>query len=425
MFENMYQEMLGAFPGSSIGLVKSKLNEAFLTIQNENVWSFELQQNGWLTPGLLGGTGNVGQGGNPNSAYLSPGTISVQPYTTTLTGDAVATATWLATLTSPPFITQYQIRVPYFSLYNINSLTYANTVAYLTINTPGSGQTPGTYTVNGVGGTGTGAQALITVNSDGTVTLPPTITNAGQGYAPGGVPNPPTFTLAAGGTPATFTAVLNAVLNLNRPWMEPAQTNSKYMAYQAYFPAPAGFKRWFNIRDQVNNNYMDWWTKTEEDLSAEDPQRTFFDLPLYVVPWGPDTRTGSATFGQLLYELWPHPITQLPYTFMCEANWAPLSAPNDTVPYPLTEEVVKLRAYSMMALWKESQKGDEMERGSGANWQFLSGAFEAEYKNRLKQCRVMDRHLVDLYFTKMKRYPATQSQQGYATISGQLNIGSM
>jgi len=96
--------------------------------------------------------------------------------------------------------------------------------------------------------------------------------------------------------------------------------------------------------------------------------------------------------------------------------------PQNTVPYPLTEEVVKLRAYEMLYLWKESQKGDDMERGAGANWQFLTGAARAEYSDRLKRITNMDRHLVDLYFTKMQRFPSNNGEP-YATVTGQLNVG--
>ena len=52
---------------------------------------------------------------------------------------------------------------------------------------------------------------------------------------------------------------------------------------------------------------MDWWSKTEIDLANEDAERTDFDEPLYVVPYEVDTRAGSATYGQMLFELWPHP----------------------------------------------------------------------------------------------------------------------
>jgi hypothetical protein len=329
---NMQQELLG-IPGTNFGLVKTKINEALAAIQNENVWSFQLNEGGWLTPGLLGG---------PTTQFLSPGTITVTPFTTTVTGDATASAAWLSSILNPPLLTQQQIRVPYYSLYNI-------------------------------------------IAADATIP----------------------------------TAV---VLTLDRPWMEPAQTNGTYMIYQAYFPAPVGFKRWYTIRDTTNNNYMDWWSRTEIDLSNEDAERTDFDEPLYVVPYQMDTRTGSATYGQMLFELWPHPITQLPYTFSCQANWPALSNPSDIVPYPLNDELVKLRAYEMLYLWKESQKGDEMERGAGANWQFLLQDARSEYDDRLKHIRVMDKNLVDLYFSKMQRMPSACGEP-YATVEGQLNVG--
>lgn len=407
----MRQELLG-IPGANFGLVTTKINEAFAAVQNENVFSFQLQQNGWLTPPLLGG---------PNSAFLSPGNITVAPFQNQIFGDPVATATWYANVFSLPLLTQQQIRVPYYSLYNIIAVGQGPTVSYLTILSAGSGQTPGIYLVNAVNApgdvTGFGAQASIIVAANGTVVAAPIVTNPGQGYT-----LPPSFTLTAGGTSAIFNAVLTAVITIDRPWMEPAQVNAGYMIYQAYYAAPPGFKRWYYIMDTTNNNYMDWWSLTQIDLSEQDAERTDFDEPVYVVPYQQDTRQGSATYGQMLYELWPHPISQLPYTFACQSNWPPLQNLNDTLPFPLTDELIKLRAYEMLYLWKESQKGDEMERGSGANWQFLAQAMRAEYADRLKRIRNMDRNLVDLYFTRMRWLPPAAGQV-YGTVTGQANVG--
>lgn len=404
----MYQELLG-IPGANLGLCQTKINEALAAIQNENVWSFQLQTGGWLTPPLLGG---------PTLEFLSPGTISVVPFTTTVTGDAVATAAWLAAQTAPPLLTQQQIRVPYYSLYSIIALGDNGTVAYATVLTSGSGQTPGTYTVTitDAVGSGSDATAQIVVNTNGTVTAAPTILTAGSNYTT------PVINFSEGGTPATFSVTLIATLTLHRPWMEPEQINGGYMIYQAYYAAPLGFKRWHNIRDTTNNNAMDWWSKTQSDLANEDAERTDFDEPLYVVPYEMDTRTGSTTYGQMLFELWPHPIQQLPYTFSCQCNWPALTNSSDIVPYPLNDEIVKLRAYEMLYLWKESQKGDEMERGSGANWQFLAQAARDEYTDRLRRIRIMDRHLIDLYFSKMQRFPEAFGEP-YATVEGQLNVG--
>ena len=413
----MYQELLGV-AGMSQALAKTRINEAFQKIQNENTWSFQCKDGEWLTPNLLG---------SPTTTFLSPGTITVNPFSTQIVGDAVATAAWLAPVPYPPLLTQQQIRVPYYSLYNIIAIgpAPAGMLAYLTIYTPGSGQTPGTYIVNGTvpGGPGSGAQVQITVNADGTVTIPPVITNPGSGYInPDGTANAPNFTLAAGGVPATFVAVLFAAITIDRPWMEPPQVNGGYMIYQAYYAAPPGFKRWFTVRDPTNNNSMNFWSKTEIDLANDDPQRTIFDQPYYVVPYQIDQRPGSTTLGQMLFELWPHPISQLPYSFSCQCNWPALSAPNDTVPYPLTDEMVKQRAYEMIYLWKEAQKGDDQQRGSGANWQFLVGAHKAEYQELLKEIRIMDRHLLELYFTKAGIQDAFGGEP-FATVSGQVNVG--
>ena len=156
----------------------------------------------------------------------------------------------------------------------------------------------------------------------------------------------------------------------------------------------------------------------------EDAQREIYDQPEYVVPLGPDLRTGSATYGQMRFEMWPGPITQLPYSWMCQCNWAPLQGPNDVLPFPLSEELVKERAYEMLSLFKESQKGDEMERGSGANWQFLAKAHHEEYKDLLRQARIMDRHLMELYFTKARMNSPFNNGEAFTNTNGTANVGS-
>ena len=414
-FSNMIQELLG-IPGMNRGLAATRINEAFTKIQNENVWSFQCQTGGWLTANLLGGP-------TTQSDFLSPGTITVVPFTTTITADAVATAWWTAPVPYPPLLTQQQIRVPLYSLYDIIALGNNGTVAYATILTSGASQTPGTYTISvtDASGPGSGASFSVTVNPDGTVTQVPILIAAGSGYIN------PQLTISEGGTPATFAVTLIATITIDRPWMEPeqgpGQGNGQYCIYQAYYPAPANFRRWFNIRDTTNNEPMNWWDMTQIDLSEEDPQREIFDQPEFVVPFGIDTRQGSATYGQQRYELWPHPITQLPYTYMCQCNWPLLQTPNDTLPFPLTEEIVKLRANELLAAWKESQKGDDMERGSGANWQFLTKFNHEEYKDDLRQIRIIDRSLIELYFTKARMSVPFNGGEAFTNTNGTANVG--
>ena len=405
----MIQEMLG-IPDMNRGLAATKINEAFVKIQTENVWSFQCKTGGWLTANLLGG---------PSAgSFLSPGTITVVPYTTTITADPVATLWWTAPVPYPPLLTQQQIRVPLYALYDIIALGNNGTVAYATIQTAGSGQTPGQYVVPVLDfGSGSGSTVLITVNADGTVTIPPIVTAVGSGYTQ------PYITFAEGGTPATFSATLIATITIDRPWTEPEITNGSYCIYQAYYVNPPGFRRYFAIRDTTNNEPMNWWDYTQIDLSEEDPQREIFDQPEYVVPFDIDTRPGSATYGQSRVELWPHPITQLPYTYQCQCNWPLLQSPADNLPYPLTEELVKFRTYQVLALWKESQKGTDEERGSGANWQFLWKANQEEYKDDLRQIRIVDRNLIELYFTKARMSVPFNAGEPFTNTNGTANVG--
>jgi hypothetical protein len=83
---------------------------------------------------------------------------------------------------------------------NLSGVVLGQTGA--TILTPGSGQTDGTYTINGAGGGGTGAQITVTI-SGGAIVIA-TVSATGSGYA-----TLPTFTATAGGTPGTVTSVLS------------------------------------------------------------------------------------------------------------------------------------------------------------------------------------------------------------------------
>jgi hypothetical protein len=303
------------------------------------MWSFQLQTSGWLTPGLL----------FPVGSGTSAGTITPTPYTPTVVGDAVASAQWAAYIAGPtnlPLFTQLQIRSPYYSLYNIISYQ---------LNTPSAG--------------------LVT-------------------------------------------------LTLDRPWMEPGGTQG-YMIYQAYFPVPVNdFKRFLSARDTTNNYPMDYWSKSQKDLAVEDPERTIFDDPNYIVPFQQDQRPLSATFGNMLYELWPHPLSVLPYTYQYLRRGPQLVAPGDTVPYPLTEDLVIWKAKEAAFIYKEAQKGEDVQRGAGANWQFLAEAANDEFEMRLKPIKDRDRDLCELYWSKYRRDPYNAGEP-FATITSGLNVGTL
>lgn len=214
---------------------------------------------------------------------------------------------------------------------------------------------------------------------------------------------------------------------LDRVWMDQDGAGLGYMVYQAYFPVPGSardFKRFLEIRDTTNGAPIDYWTLSRMDLSVKDPQRMSFNQPNFAVPYEPDARTGSPTLGNMLWELWGHPLSQLPYTFSYLRRGDLMSLPTDTVPDPLTEELVMWRAKEVASLWKEGQKGDGVQRGAGADWQFLAKAAQAEYKRELKIISDRDRDLVNFYFKRYLRDAAiNQWGEPYATIYGGLNVG--
>lgn len=335
---SMAQRLILEVPGIPAAHAKNLINEALNFIYDGQMWSFQLKESGFLTPGLLFPNGSLGN---------STGRITATSFQPTVIADSVASAAWLPylnSLTNRPLFTELQIRSPYYSLYNIISVNKTNPAAI--------------------------------------------------------------------------------ILTLDRPWMEPGGSQT-YMIYQAYFPVPVpDFKRFLTTRDTTNNSPIDYWTKNESDLAMEDAQRTIFNDPLYFVPYETDQRVGSATLGNMMYEMWPHPLSILPYTFSYLRRGPTLQRPNDTVPAPLTEECVLHRTKEVAYLWKEAQKGEDMERGAGADWKYLAEASHDQYKLTLKPIKDRDRDLCELYWNKFNP-DYYNGGEGYATESGGLNVGRM
>jgi hypothetical protein len=199
-------------------------------------------------------------------------------------------------------------------------------------------------------------------------------------------------------------AYQNPIITIDRPWAEPEGIGLNYLMYQAYYPAPVpDLKRWLTIRDTSNASNLDFDNVNQNDLAVGDPQRTIFGLPNKVVPYKTDTRAGSATYGYMLYELYPHALQELPYATFAIRFGPPLVNPGDTLNYPLTEDCVKARARALAYEWKESQKGTETHRGSESNYEFLMQAAEVLYKERIQDIRKIDRNLADPFIRKIQR----------------------
>ena len=168
-----------------------------------------------------------------------------------------------------------------------------------------------------------------------------------------------------------------AVLTLDRNWLEPLTGPISYMIYQAYFVAPVqDFRKFIEVRDTTNADRLNFWSLTEAELAVRDPQRTEFADPSYVVAAGVDQRPGTATPGWQMFELWPHQLSYVPYSFsfrrrgilpVTYADWQTM-----TPPYPITDELVKWRSLELLYQYAEAQKDKTMARGAGANFMLLA-----------------------------------------------------
>src|SRR6185312_382963 len=199
MFIDMQSEITELVPATSRIRAKRLINRAWKIIQDSMLWSFQLQQGGFSTPGIT-----------------TAGSITATLGQNTIVGDATATAAWNAL----PFYwspTVQQFRAQGYSIYSVLAMSGNGSVAYGTVTDGGTGQTPGTYNVSilDAEGTGTGGVAQIVVDADGEVSQAPVILEAGTGYVS------PYVSFSEGGTPATFTFTQFAVLTLDRPFVDP------------------------------------------------------------------------------------------------------------------------------------------------------------------------------------------------------------
>lgn len=402
-FLTLATALQGAVPRVARKQAQSAVNQALGKIYDDRSWSFQTGYSGWLAGSVL----------------LNTGTFTVTPYSATVIADLVATQAVNSLTTAQPLLTTLQYRDPQRYFYSIIALGGNGVIAYATTLTAGSSQTTGTYIVPVLdnGGSGTGASVTITVDSTGAVSTAPVVTVGGSGYTS------PYIAFGEGGTPATFSFTQFAVLTLDRPWMEPTSgAGQPYMIYQALFATPfqdfRGFTAAWNTTDAWPVNFTDW---SQLDLAREDPQRLVFNDPRYIVKYGIDQRAGSATLGWQLYELWPHVLNISPVSFGFERRGALLVNATDTVPYPLTEEMVTWRTREELYDWAEANKGRFKELQL-TNWQYLSGKAHAQYEEILEKVTAIDANLRTDLVTRTAESGFTWGAP-YSTRTGQLNVG--
>ena len=119
---DMSSELAEAIPGLDRIYAKKLVKRAYRVVRDSNLWSFQLQQGGFSTPNITT-AGSI--------TITAPGIGA-----TTITGDAVASAAWLAL----PFYfspTVQQIRANGYSIYSVIAMDQTNPAAVvLTLDRP-------------------------------------------------------------------------------------------------------------------------------------------------------------------------------------------------------------------------------------------------------------------------------------------------
>src|SRR5438477_215032 len=102
---DMQNELRGCVPKVPLAYCKTLVNRAWRTVRERNLWSFQLFEGEWITPGIVTGTGQatVTQGLN---------TVSLDAAATTFLDAALLAQPWSG-------ITQRQFRVQLSGIYNI------------------------------------------------------------------------------------------------------------------------------------------------------------------------------------------------------------------------------------------------------------------------------------------------------------------
>lgn len=196
-----------------------------------------------------------------------------------------------------------------------------------------------------------------------------------------------------------------STITLDRPYFDTtAGSGLGYSIYQCYYLAPVqDFQAWESVVDINNAIYLDTSSRKAQREFADrfDPQRQIFANPGSLIPYGTDQRPGSSTAGWRMFELYPQPQSKFAYQTWYTRLGADLVNPQDTLPFPITEHLIKTLARVKAYEWLIVKLTAEDKNTSGI--QFAMGAAAKEGAAQLKEIRSLDRDAVDLWYSVMSR----------------------
>jgi hypothetical protein len=246
-------------------------------------------------------------------------------------------------------------------------------------------------------GTVTCTQGLAAIQFDATAIAS---LNAAQTAPPYSLITQRQFRVAIGGIYSIIQYnPITGAATLDRPFAETGGAGIAFQIYQLLYAAPfADHRAWLSVRnpDLRIDLGLDM---TRADIDMRDPQRSWYQFPTEVIPYGADTRgagtaNASATLGYPLFELWGQPVA--PFVYQCYGvrNGVDLAAPTDTLPFIIPEDLLMPKARGYAYEWCEANK-DITPRATGPDWRFLMGKADADFKKLLSLYRKQDKEFVN------------------------------
>jgi hypothetical protein len=209
---------------------------------------------------------------------------------------------------------------------------------------------------------------------------------------------------------------------LDNIFVDPGGAGQQYQLYQLYYAPPMkDFLGWLSVRNPSFFLNLELDT-TRAYIDSIDPQRTWYQFPTRVVPFGIDIRgqgtvNASATLGFPLFELWGQPVNPFGYQCYGMRQGVDLVQPNDTLPVQVGEDLIMAKAREYAYEWAEANK-DLTPRNAGPDFRFLIGQCQAIYAKLLIQYRRQDREFIDNYFSQLGSGYSLRAIGIYNTIAG-------
>lgn len=236
-----------------------------------------------------------------------------------------------------------------------------------------------------------------------------------------------------GSDPANSPNYPFATLTLDRYYSDLVANNNPqptqgYTIYQPYIATPVKeFEGWEAVCDVTNVIWLKCNASRHdrERIDRADSQRQIFSNPGTLLPYEVDQRPNSSTLGYMMYELYPQPQAQYAYQTWYTWKGPDLSAPGDTLPYPITEHVVKALARVKAYEWAAANVDPSNPRGAGADYRFLMGSAQAQAMDQLKEIRLLDRDRVDLWNSRMSRITGYGPVSTFDPATGQVMSRNM